>query len=173
MSETGKTIKVVDRRLFTAEGEIRDEVKAELEAEAKAEAKAEALAEAQAGSRRADAAPEPEEEPAAEPPTPTDPAFLRLLDMLGQTASLYLEGMPDPATGRRTPDLAGARHIIDSLASLKAKTLGRLSFEEADAIDGMLGELQLVFTRLAAAMSGKGRAPGIPGMPPPPSPRRG
>lgn len=176
MSETGKTIKVVDRRLFTAEGEIRDEVKAELaaeaEAEAKAEAKAEALAEAQAGSR-AEAPPEREEEPAAEPPTPTDPAFLRLLDMLGQTASLYLEGMPDPATGRRTPDLAGARHIIDSLASLKAKTLGRLSFEEADAIDGMLGELQLVFTRLAAAMSGKGRAPGIPGMPPPPSPRRG
>ncbi len=31
MSETGKTIKVVDRRLFTAEGEIRDEVKAELD----------------------------------------------------------------------------------------------------------------------------------------------
>ena len=135
MSESEKPIKVVDRRLFTAEGEVRAESQAEL------------------------AAPDPAPEPAAATPEPapaeaapaTSPAFLRLLDMLAQTAALYMEGFPDPATGRRQVDLAGARQIVDSLLSLREKTRGRLSFEESDALEGLLGELQLAFTRLAGA----------------------
>jgi hypothetical protein len=148
MSEREKTIKVVDRRLFTSEGEVREEVKAEL------------------------ASPDPGPAPAAppEPPPPprieSDPAFMRLLDMLAQTASLYLEGFPDPVTGRRQVDLAGARQIVDSLSALRNKTRDRLSFEESDALDGLLGELQLAFTRLTAPPKGKGSVP-------PPFARRG
>ncbi|HEX5854256.1 MAG TPA: DUF1844 domain-containing protein [Thermoanaerobaculia bacterium] len=155
MSESEKPIKVVDRRLFTADGEVRDEVQAEL------------------------AAPDPAPEPAAAPAGPapagpapagpvpaTSPAFLRLLDMLAQTAALYMEGFPDPATGRRQVDLAGARQIVDSLIALREKTRGRLSFEEADAIEGLLGELQLAFTRLAAPAKPKSPIP-------PPVARRG
>jgi hypothetical protein len=108
----------------------------------------------------ATAVPAPEEAVVA-----TSPAFLRLLDMLAQTASLYLQGIPDPATGRRTVDLAASREIIDSLMALREKTRGRLSFEETDALEGLLGELQLVFTRLAA------QSKGAPGMPPKPRPR--
>ena len=153
MSEASKTIKVVDRRMFTAEGDLRDDVMEEL----------------------AKAPPAPEAPPkAAAPAAPAaggslpsrrSPAFLRLLDMLAQTASLYLQGIPDPATGRRSVDLAASREIIDSLVALREKTRGRLSFEETDALEGLLGELQLVFTRLAA------QAKGAPGMPPPPRPR--
>ena len=150
MAEAPRTIKVVDRRMFTADGDLRDDVKEEL----------------------ATAAPL-EESPPAPPAAPaepvetatTSPAFLRLLDMLAQTASLYLQGIPDPATGRRSVDLAASREIIDSLVALREKTRGRLSFEETDALEGLLGELQLVFTRLAA------QAKGAPGMPPPPRPR--
>ncbi len=144
MSETDKPIKVVDRRLFTAEGDVREESQAELSAP--------------------DPAPEPAapaEAPPAEPAPETSPAFLRLLDMLAQTAALYMEGFPDPATGRRQVDLAGARQIVDSLLSLREKTRGRLSFEETDAIEGLLGELQLAFTRLSGAAKPK------PPMPPP------
>jgi Domain of unknown function (DUF1844) len=150
MSESEKPIKVVDRRLFTADGEVRAEAEAEL------------------------AAPDPAPEPApaapapapAEAPPATSPAFLRLLDMLAQTAALYMEGFPDPATGRRQVDLAGARQIVDSLLALREKTRGRLSFEESDALDGLLGELQLAFTRLAGAPNSK---PPVP----PPAARRG
>jgi hypothetical protein len=85
--------------------------------------------------------------------------------MLAQTASLYLQGIPDPATGRRSVDLAASREIIDSLMVLREKTRGRLSFEETDALEGLLGELQLVFTRLAT------QAKGGPGIPPPPRTR--
>ena len=143
MSETDKPIKVVDRRLFTADGDVREESQAELAA--------------------ADPAPEPAASaPEAAPKEPlpaTSPAFLRLLDMLAQTAALYMEGFPDPATGRRQVDLAGARQIVDSLLSLREKTRGRLSFEETDAIEGLLGELQIAFTRLAGAAKPKPPAP--------------
>ena len=86
-------------------------------------------------------------------------------NMLAQTASLYLQGIPDPATGRRSVDLGASREIIDSLVALRDKTRGRLSFEETDALEGLLGELQLVFTRLAA------QAKGAPGVPLPPRPK--
>jgi hypothetical protein len=144
MSEGEKTIKVVDRRLFTADGEMREEVRAELE---KPEAPSKAV-------------PAP---PPVEPAPATNAGFLRLLDMLGQTAALYMEGVPDPATGRRQVDLVGARQIIDSLSALREKTRGRLSFQETDALESLLGELQLLFARLAAPP---------PGRPPNPSPAR-
>jgi hypothetical protein len=149
MSENPKTIKVVDRRLFTADGDVRDDVPAEAAApEAAAEAPSPAPA-----------------EPAAPPPTPTSPAFLALLDMLAQTGLVYLEGVPD-AAGRRQPNVAGARQIVDALLAVREKTAGKLSFEETDALEGILGELQLVFTRLAAGPRPKGP------IPPPPA-RRG
>ena len=151
MAEAPRTIKVVDRRMFTAEGDLRDDVKEELSSAPPAPAPPAAAA-----------APAPApEEPAPE----SSPAFLRLLDMLAQTASLYLQGIPDPATGRRSVDLGASREIIDSLLALREKTRGRLSFEETDALEGLLGELQLVFTRLAS------QAKGAPGVPPPPRPR--
>lgn len=153
MSQSEKAIKVVDRRLFTADGELREEVAAEL-----------AQPDPPAATPAAPAA----SAPAPEPESPTDPAFLRLLDMLAQTAALYLEGYPDPATGRRQVDVAGARAIIESLSALREKTRGRLSFEETNALDGLLGELQLAFTRLAGAAR-----PAAPVPPPAVRPRRG
>ena len=146
MPEGEKTIKVVDRRLFTADGELREGAKAEMEAQA----------------AEPEAPPPPPPEPAAPPAEPaaaTHQGFLRLLDMLGQTAALYMEGLPDPATGRRQVDLAGARQIIDSLMALREKTRGRLSFQETDALESLLGELQLVFARLAAPPGTKPPAP--------------
>jgi hypothetical protein len=152
MSEAPKTIKVVDRRMFTADGDLRDDVKEELAATPPAP-------------EPAQTAPEPAAPPAPEETTPTSPAFLRLLDMLAQTASLYLQGVPDPATGRRAVDLNASREIIDTLLAVREKTRGRLSFEETDALEGLLGELQLVYTRLAT------QARGGAGMPPPPRPK--
>ena len=158
MPENERSIKVVDRRLFTADGELTAEAKAELEAP--------------------DATP-PAAVPAASPAVPAPPGlpesvnvtsepFLRLLDMLAQTAGLYLEGIPDPATGRRSVDLNAARQIVDSIVALREKTRGRLSFEENDALEGLVGELQLVFSRMTSAPP-RGKGPS----PPPPTGRRG
>ncbi|HSB36632.1 MAG TPA: DUF1844 domain-containing protein [Thermoanaerobaculia bacterium] len=148
MAEGEKTIKVVDRRLFTADGEIREEAKPDFEATP-----------AEPESPPAPAAGAPSAAPPEEPSPATHQGFLRLLDMLGQTAALYMEGFPDPATGRRQVDLAGARQIIDSLMALREKTRGRLSFQETDALESLLGELQLVFARLVASPGPKPPAP--------------
>jgi hypothetical protein len=153
MSENPKTIKVVDRRLFTAEGEVRDDVPPESSAPEPAEAAAAPAA-----------APAEQAAPAAAA-TPTSPAFLALLDMLAQTGLVYLEGVPDAAGGRQ-PNVAGARQIVEALLALREKTRGQLSFEETDALEGIGGELQLVFTRLAAGARPKGPVP-------PPAARRG
>lgn len=152
MSENPKTIKVVDRRLFTAEGEVRDDVPAEASAP---EPAVPAAAPASG----------PTEPAAPASATPTSPAFLALLDMLAQTGLVYLEGVPD-AAGRRQPNVAGARQIVDALLAVREKTRGQLSFEETDALEGILGEVQLVFTRLAAGARPKGPVP-------PPAARRG
>ena len=141
MSEQPRDIKVVDRRLFTAEGDIREDAAAAME---------EASAEPELAGK-------PPEVP-AEPVNPTNPAFLRLLDILAQTASYSLQEFADPATGRRQVDLVGARQIIDSLVSLREKTRGRLSFEESDALEGLASELQLVYSRLVAQSGPKGPA---------------
>lgn len=151
MSENPKSIKVVDRRLFTADGEVRADAEAE-------PAAPEPAAEAVPAAAPASAAP-------AEPLPVTSPAFLALLDMLAQTGLVYLDGVPD-AAGRRQPNVAGARQIVEALLAVREKTRGKLSFEENDALDGILGELQLVFARVAAGPRPKGPVP-------PPGARRG
>ncbi len=150
MSENSKDIKVFDRRLFTPEGEIREEARAEME-------------KADESSKEPVPPPTPAAEVPPEPVTPTNPAFLRLLDILDPTASFSLQEFADPATGKRQVDLAGARQIIDSLLALKEKTRGRLSFEESDALEGLAGELQLVYSRLVAKAvpNGPARPPAV------------
>jgi hypothetical protein len=140
MAEKEKTLKVVDRRMFTADGEIRDDVMAEMDSQPSE-------------------APKTAETPAepVPPPIETNPAFLGLLDMLAQTASMYLQGFPDPVTGKLRVDLEAVRQIVDSLQSLRDKTMGRLSFEEADALENLLGQLQLAFARMASPQK-----PGVP-----------
>jgi hypothetical protein len=70
---------------------------------------------------------------------------------------MYLQGFPDPVTGKLRVDLEAVRQIVDSLQSLRDKTMGRLSFEEADALENLLGQLQLAFARMASPQK-----PGVP-----------
>ena len=167
MPENERSIKVVDRRLFTADGELTEQARAEIEAPDEPTPPPAAPAAAGApGGPGAAGAPGSSAQP--ENVNLTSEPFLRLLDMLAQTAGLYLEGIPDPATGRRSVDLNAARQIVDSIVALREKTRGRLSFEENDALEGLVSELQLVFARMASAVP-RGKGP----IPPPPTGRRG
>ena len=152
MSENPKTIKVVDRRLFTPEGEVARRRRGR-------GGGARASGGGPRGARGCRA------RRARRGAVGHEPGVPRLLDMLAQTGLLYLEGVPD-AAGRRQPNVPGARQIVDALLALRDKTRGQLSFEETDALEGILGELQLVFTRLAAGPRPKGPVP-------PPPTRRG
>ena len=135
--------KVIDRRPFTAEGEIRKEVVEEQEREAKREEVKEAKAAANAP---ADGA-----KPAADAPKKL-PAFENLIRMIGSNAAMVLGAYADPNTGQPMIDPDAARELIDMLDALQQKTKGNLAPEENDMLLDLLGKLKLTYLEVQKAM---------------------
>ncbi len=145
----GKPIRVVDRRMFTPEGELRPGFEPE---ESAAEPPRPAPAPAPP------ALPPPHAETAA-PSTDADTEaageprteFARIVSSLATTAYSALGLLSDPAAGPRHRDLAIARQMIDWLAVLEQKTRGNLSFEESDLLSRVLYELRLAYVEVGRA----------------------
>jgi hypothetical protein len=157
-SKHDETFKVVDRRLFTAEGELRKEVAEQQDREHEA---ATVIAERNARNAPAAAAgPSPAVPvPSAAAPaaraavnTPKrSPAFENLVRSLGQNAAMLLGGYADPQTGQPMLDLEGAREMIDMLDVLREKTVGNLAPEEDALLLDVLGNLKLAFMEMTKA----------------------
>ena len=154
-------IKVTDKRIFTAEGDIREEFRNDIKP-----------------SEPASAVPEPAP-PAEKPPEPKPP---------GERRSPQSKGTPPPETGdrRRTMadkatnpnspftnfiepliaqgymslgmlrnpyqpqsklDVGAARQMIEILTLLKEKTAGNLTADEEDFLETHLGELKLAYVQ--------------------------
>ena len=135
--------KVVDRRPFTAEGEMRKEVVEEQEREARRkEVKAEAKAAANAEAAK----------PAAETPKRLA-AFENLVRMIGSNAAMVLGAYADPNTGQPMFDPDAARELIDMLDALQQKTKGNLAPEEDEMLLSLLGKLKLTYVEIGRAMA--------------------
>lgn len=142
-------MRVIDKRMFTADGELREEVREELARLEDARAQAPAV---DPIPKEAPAEPPPAaapSAPAAEEPVdadaPTDPHFARLVMMISQQAGLYLGLMVDPLNPGGTVDLPLAKSLIDMLASLDRKTRGRLNAEEGQLLESVVYELQMAY----------------------------
>lgn len=136
--------KVIDRRPFTAEGEIRKEVVAEQEREAKREEVKE-KAETKAAEAKA---------PAAAADTPKRlPAFENLVRMIGSNAAMVLGAYADPNTGQPMLDPDAARELIDMLDALHEKTKGNLAPEEDSMLVDLAGKLKLTYLEIQKAMA--------------------
>lgn len=139
------TFRVIDRRPFTSEGELRKDVVAEQEREAKVEA--------------AKAPPPPSEKskaPANPPPAEAPkrlPAFENLIRMLGQNAAMVLGAYADPRTGQPMIDPEAAREFIDMLDALHEKTKGQLAPEEEDLLLDLSGKLKLTYVEINQAVA--------------------
>ncbi len=160
-----ESFKVVDRRPFTAEGELRKEVveeqrrereSAKAAAESKA-AKKPAVPEPKAaepgaseGAAVAAAAPAAAPAPAAEA-VPPSRSFQMLVDFLARNAAAMLGGIADPRTGQAFLDLEGAREMIDLLDVLREKTKGNLATEDDALLVEMIGSLKLSFMEVSNA----------------------
>lgn len=139
--------RVIDRRPFTPEGELRKEVVEEEEREAQREA-------AQAAQR----APAPPAEPAKTLVSPADapkrsPAFENLVRMLGSNAAMVLGAYADPRTGQPMLDPEAAREFIDMLDALHEKTKGNLAPEEDSLLLDLLGKLKMTFLEVNQAVA--------------------
>lgn len=141
-----ETFRVIDRRPFTAEGEIRKEIVEQEEREARREA--------------AQVPPKPEGQPAQQPP-PVPPAdapkrsaaFENLVRMLGSNAAMVLGAYADPRTGQPVLDPDAARELIDMLDALHEKTKGNLAPEEDTLLLDLLGKLKMTYLEINQAIA--------------------
>jgi hypothetical protein len=139
------TFRVIDRRLFTEAGELRQEIVEEEKREAIKEA--------------AIAKQEPEavntaipEAPSADTPKRSQ-AFENLIRMIGSNAAMVLGAYTDPRTGQPMIDPDAARELIDMLDALHEKTKGNLAPEENDVLLDLLGKLKLTYLEVNQALA--------------------
>ena len=141
-----EAFRVIDRRPFTAEGELRKEVVEEEEREAKREAAQHPPAPA-ADTAKPAVTPPPAEVPAR------SPAFENLVRMLGSNAAMVLGAYADPRTGQPVIDPESAREFIDMLDALHEKTKGNLAPEEDSMLLDLLGKLKMTYLEVNQAVA--------------------
>jgi Domain of unknown function (DUF1844) len=156
------SFRVIDRRPFTAEGELRQEVVEQEEREAAREAAIEAAVKKAAPSPAPAATSSNEQEDEAIVP-PADapkriPAFENLVRMLGSNAAMVLGAYADPRTGQPMIDPDAARELIDMLDALREKTLGNLSPEEDTLLLDLLGKLKMTYLEVNQAVAAQAAA---------------
>jgi hypothetical protein len=127
-------IKVTDKRIFTAEGDIRDEYRNRVTPVDPAQTL------------------EPEPPPApVVPETPeveTDRRFIMLLQLLDANVYNALE-----LAGRGHPQgKEAARQMIDVTEVLGEKTMGNLSAEESESLKKLLGEAKMLYMKVTKGL---------------------
>jgi len=155
-------IKVTDKRIFTAEGEIREEFRQDIKAGDSFAAKPE------------EAPPAPKEAPAErrQTPNPVPPAsgerrnksiadkaqnpgtpFADFVEPLIAQAYVSLGMLRDPYGQKPKVDAAAARQMIEMVTMLKDKTAGNLTPDEDDFLSTHLGELKLAFVQRTKSLT--------------------
>ena len=160
--------KVVDRRLFTEDGELRKDAGEQdrrWEEEAKKSAPpAASKPQPKPATPAAGEGLQPAETSEAET-IESSRSFQMLVDFLTRNAAAMLGGMADPRTGQAFLDLEGAREVIDMLDVLREKTKGNLAKADEDLLVEVLGSLKLTFMEISkAAAEQMQKKAGIPGI---------
>lgn len=153
-----KELKVTDKRIFTAEGDIRDEFKNDITPAdpqaapppSESQSSAPAAPEPAKTDRRQEQRPHGGEErrrtladKAENPGTP----FSNFIEPLIAQSYMSLGLLRNPYQPETKIDPNAARQMIEILTLLKAKTQGNLEPEEEDFLDTHLGELKLAFVQ--------------------------
>ncbi|MFL6246021.1 MAG: DUF1844 domain-containing protein [Thermoanaerobaculia bacterium] len=155
--QTPKELKVTDKRIFTPEGDIREEFQNEIRpAEPSREQNAPETPRAQTPeppkAPEAAKAPEPPKreerrrsmaEKATNPNTP----FSNFIQSLVAQAYMFLGMLRDPRQPQPIFDAEAAHETIDILTLLREKTAGNLTPEEEDFFDTHLGDVKLAFVQ--------------------------
>src|SRR6266851_51784 len=168
MSDKPKSeIKVTDKRIFTAEGEIREEFREDIKpgdpfaakpAE-KPAAQPAAKAEARPAERRQTENPEPppggerRNKSIADKAQNPGTAFADFVEPLIAQSYVSLGMLRDPYGQKPKIDVGAARQMIEILTMLKDKTAGNLTPDEDDFLSTHLGELKLAFVQRTKSLT--------------------
>lgn len=151
-----KELKVTDKRIFTADGDIRDEFKTEIKPADPQVAKPRE----EAGPPPPPKQPEPEQkqqqkraDPQQDRRTIADKAtnpgtpFTNFIEPLIAQAYMSLGMLRNPYQPQSKVDAGAARQMIEILTLLQEKTEGNLTADEDDFLSTHLGELKLAFVQ--------------------------
>ena len=89
------------------------------------------------------------EKPAAEP----ELDFFNYIASLGFQAMIFLGEMPNPITNQVEKNLKQAKFLIDTMVLIREKTIGNLTKEEGELLNGSVYELQRRFVEIAGRES--------------------
>jgi len=148
-----KSFKVVDRRRFTSDGDVKEGV--DVKAEPPRPAAPPPEPPKAAAPPPAAPAPKPTAPPAGGPSADNEVPpipFASFLQSLAQQTLMLLGMMPTPS-GTRELQLDAARDTIDILETLRIKTKGNLDEEEAQFMEGLLYELRMAYMEVARRVS--------------------
>jgi hypothetical protein len=155
--EEESSFRVIDRRPFTAEGELRQEVVEQEQREAQRESQRQAASPAPAPPDAAIDQPPLAPEPPADAPKRSLP-FENLVRMLGSNAAMVLGAYADPRTGQPMIDPDAARELIDMLDALREKTQGNLATEEDNLLLDLLGKLKMTYLEVNQAVAAQAQS---------------
>jgi hypothetical protein len=149
MSEENQSgFKISDRRLFKADGTLREDMVIEEAPPTPPTLPVEPVVEMAAAAPSfdepvaADGQGYPEEDPEA---MPEQTLFTDFLMQIASSAFIYLGLVEHPATGRRQVDLGAAQESIEMLDMLREKTRGNLTRGEDKLFEELLADLKMQF----------------------------
>ena len=155
-------IKVTDKRIFTADGDIREEFRAEIKpADLNAKPAEQPAPRQESRPQATQKAQAPQQPPGADRrqpggdrrrsmadrPNPGTP-FTNFVESLIAQVYMSLGMLPNPYQPQAKPDAIAARQLIDILVMLQEKTRGNLTPDEDDFLELYLGELKLAFVKI-------------------------
>ncbi len=154
-------IKVTDKRIFTPDGEIREEFRQDIKPADPSAKPIEKPAPTPAESGPA-AAQTPQQPNTTERRTPgadrrrtmADRAenpgtpFTNFLEPLIAQAYMSLGMLPNPYQQQTKADVGSARQMIDIISLLQEKTAGNLTPDEEEFLNTYLGELKLAYVKI-------------------------
>jgi hypothetical protein len=147
-----KELKVTDKRIFTPEGDLREEFRNEIKpaADPMAAKPAEPPAEKPAEKKAEKKEPPPHEDrrrTIADKAQNPGTAFTDFVEPLIAQAYMSLGMLRNPYQPKPQIDPGAARQMIEILTMLKEKTNGNLTADEDDFLSTHLGELKLAFVQ--------------------------
>lgn len=152
-------IKVTDKRIFTPEGEIREEFRSDIKPSEPSFTRSEdpvppnteesAAKPAQPAGQRPDSGPPGGERRRTLADKGQNPGteFANFIEPLIAQAYMSLGMLRNPYSAKPAIDTGAARQMIEILTMLKDKTKGNLTPEEEDFLSAHLGELKLAFVQ--------------------------
>jgi tRNA splicing endonuclease len=135
MSEENSGFKVADKRLFTEDGDLRENVRTESVEDKSADHSALNLEDSQEKTTQQDI-----------PMT-----FQTLVFSLSTTAMMQLGILSHPE-GAQQKDLGAAKQTIDILEILQEKTKGNLTVEESQLLEASVYDLKMTYLKMTNAI---------------------